>query len=630
MKWHQRLSSLLSLQPIKPQTRSPRRVLLRLEELETRALLSASGVTAQTNTTTIAPAQSSAFSGYTPAQIEAAYGVPSSANGQLPGTGETIAIVDAFNDPNIQNDLAAFDAQYGLPAANLTVVNQNGGSALPANNASWAVEESLDVEWAHAIAPGANIVLVEANSASLNNLMTAVQTAASTQGVSVVSMSWGAGEFSGETYYDSYFQPYSSSNPNGYTNSSPVTFVASAGDSSAYFGPEWPASSPDVLAVGGTTLKLTSSNTIASETAWSASFSRYYGMEGGGGGISSYEPTPSFQSSNGVSYGGRSTPDVAWDANPSTGVSVYDSYQEPGWGYVGGTSVGSPSWAGVVAIADQEAGHSLSTAQVESTLYGAYSSSGGANYTSGSEYTTIFNDITSGNNGYAATKGYDLATGLGSPKVSALVALLAGTSSASSSTTSNTTSGTTGGTTTGSSHGSGHGAVHSHDVLETIGGTSVSTIVVSVTNVPISVPSASSTGASVSASVSALNTNVSPFVLSILAEPSMSSASGNSLVNSASDSFGSQSALLFGASGWSGSSLSWRLNSVELPSPLGEPSADDLPENWQDLNDPSTGNAILATTNASGEDWSVLDVMAPPLLESDGSGGDSDGSDGGE
>jgi subtilase family serine protease len=129
--------------------RAARRVWLRVEELETRALLSASVATtdwaAQPNLT-VTPSQTTSFAGYTPQQIQQAYGISSSINGHLPGTGQTIAIVDAYSDPNIQKDLATFDGKYGLPTANLTVINQSGGTSLPAANASWAVEESLDVE----------------------------------------------------------------------------------------------------------------------------------------------------------------------------------------------------------------------------------------------------------------------------------------------------------------------------------------------------------------------------------------------------------------------------------------------------------------------------------------------------
>jgi subtilase family serine protease len=499
MSWLRRLRRILTSGTPEKENCSGRRVQLRLEELETRALPSASSVlagaatsapndlTAQPNSSLVTPAASSAFSGYTPQQLQTAYHVPAAVNGQLAGSGETIAIVDAYNDPNIASDLATFDGKYGLPTANLSVVNQNGSkSNLPAADPSWGVEESLDVEWAHAIAPGAKIVLVEANSANLGDLLTAVSTAGTTMHANVVSMSWGTSEFSGETAYDKYF-------------SAPgVTYVASAGDSSAYVGPEWPASSPNVLAVGGTTLNLTSSNTIASESAWSATFSWYYGFEGGGGGISSYEPAPSFQSSIPVAqaYGARTTPDVSWVANPGTGVSVYDSFAEPGWGYVGGTSVGAPSWAGVVSIADQQSvanGHgNLSTAQVEKALYGSYSSSGGANYTSGSAYTTQFNDITTGSNGYQATKGYDLATGLGSPKVNAIVTLLAGTPPASPATGS-TSSTSPQGTGPSTPHQSNHPSGRAQDVLGGSDTTSSSVATASATNSSTSLPTASAT-----------------------------------------------------------------------------------------------------------------------------------------
>ena len=187
---------------------------------------------------------------------------------------------------------------------------------------------------AHAIAPGANIVVVEAQP-DLNDLVSANRFASQLPGVSVVSMSWGSGEFAGESAYDGAF-----TTPAGHAG---VTFVASSGDSGTT---EYPSASPNVLSVGGTTLSVTSTGAIVSETGWS----------GSGTGYSTYESAPSWQTT-GLNSSARTTPDVAWDANPSTGVSVYDSVpyygQSGGWFTVGGTSVGAPSWAGLIAIADQ-------------------------------------------------------------------------------------------------------------------------------------------------------------------------------------------------------------------------------------------------------------------------------------
>jgi subtilase family serine protease len=188
--------------------------------------------------------------GYTPTDFRDAYNLYVTAfktNGTWVaalGTGQTIAIVDAFHDPYLASDLAKFDATYQLPAASLSQVDLAGAST----NDGWAEEEALDVEWAHVAAPAAKLIVVEAASDNLSDLMAAVNTARNIAGVSVVSMSWGSNEFSGETSYDSYF-----TTPAGHT---PITFVAATGDSSAYSGAEWPSSSPDVLAVGGTTRNL--------------------------------------------------------------------------------------------------------------------------------------------------------------------------------------------------------------------------------------------------------------------------------------------------------------------------------------------------------------------------------------
>jgi hypothetical protein len=351
-----------------------------------------------------------ASSALTPSQVAGAY---STSQSSTSGAGETIAIVDAYNDPNIQADLAKFDAQYGLPAASLNVYNQGGQTTgLPATDPGWSQEIALDVEWAHAAAPGAKLVLVEANSASVSDLMSAVQTAAKL--ANVVTMSWGSGEFPGETAYDSVF-----ANPK-------VTFVAASGDGGGAGGAQWPASSPYVVGVGGTTLSAGSS-----ETAWSASGSWWSGYSGSGGGTSAYESVPSYQAAVlGAGASMRSTPDVSAVANPSTGLSVYDSVPgagATGWSQVGGTSAGAPIWAGIIAAADQARGTPMSSTQTLSLLYGLAGKS--------ATYAAAFHDVTSGSNfAGSAAKGYDVVTGLGTPIASKIVAAAGATPAATSTT----------------------------------------------------------------------------------------------------------------------------------------------------------------------------------------------------
>jgi hypothetical protein len=344
---------------------------------------------------------------YNPAQIRHAYGFDQITfiNGQGQtvagdGTGQTIAIVDAFNQPNIAADLQKFDQTFGLAAPpSFQVVNQTGGSTLPSNDVGWGEEISLDVEWAHAIAPQAKILLVEANSSSGDDLLTAVDYARNASGVVAVSMSWGGGEFSNESSYDFHF-----TTPSGHIG---VTFLASSGDSGS--PASWPAISPNIVAVGGTTLTLDSNNNISKETGWS----------GSGGGISPYEAQPSYQA--GVvtqSSQFRTNPDVSYNADPNTGVYVYDSYGAGGWLQIGGTSAGSPQWAGLIAIADQgRTLNGLPTLQsFNDTLTDLYKLS-----------SSDFNDITSGSNGgYSAGPGYDLVTGLGSPFANKIVPGLVG------------------------------------------------------------------------------------------------------------------------------------------------------------------------------------------------------------
>ena len=316
---------------------------------------------------------------YTPAQIRHAYGWDQTS---ATGAGQTIAIVDAYNDPHIATDLSTFDTQWGLPAASLGVVSMN--SSAP-TDAGWGMETALDVEWAHAMAPGARILLVEAASSNTSDLLSAVNYADHQMGVSVVSMSWGGSEFSSETYYDSYF------------NKAGVTFVASAGDTGA--AREWPSESPNVVSVGGTNIPLDASgNRTGPETAWTS----------GGGGYSAYERKPNYQASV-QSSGVRTAPDVSYDADPNTGFYVYNSNYNgsAGWYDVGGTSAGAPQWAALVAAADQvrAANGKAALGGIQQTLPALYAKVPASH----------FNDVTSGSNGYSATAGYDLATGRGTP-----------------------------------------------------------------------------------------------------------------------------------------------------------------------------------------------------------------------
>jgi hypothetical protein len=385
------------------------RLQLQVENLESRTLLSASsleGLFATPASLHHPLVTNPSPSGYTPDQIRHAYGFDQITfnNGAIAGdgSGQTIAIVDAYNDPTLSSDLRTFDQMFNLPDPVLTKVQEYVYGRAPRNDAGWALETSLDVEWAHAAAPGADILLVETASASYNDLLSAVDYARNYDGVSVVSMSWGGGEFASETGYDGHFTTPA--------NHGGVTFVASSGDTGGNV--EYPAVSPNVVAVGGTTLHLASDNTISSETAWS----------GSDGGVSSYESKPSYQA--GISWtGARSSPDVALNADTATGYAVYDSYGysgQNGWFTLGGTSAGAPQWAGLVAIANQGravAGNSSLDGATE-TLPALYSMP-----------DTNFHDITTGtssNGRNSAGTGYDLMTGRGTPVAGQVVQSLSG------------------------------------------------------------------------------------------------------------------------------------------------------------------------------------------------------------
>src|SRR5436190_5558626 len=327
---------------------------------------------------------------YSPSQIRHAYGFDQLS---VRGANQKVAIVDAYGNNQIQTDLNTFCAQFNLPTTTVQVLGNNTGA-----DAGWALETALDVEWAHAIAPSATIILSVAASSSLNDLLKAVD-AAVNAGATVVSMSWGGPEFSGMSNYDNHF------------NRANVTFTASSGDNGA--GVEWPAVSPYVLAVGGTTLYLDSNGNRTSETAWS----------GSGGGISSFYSEPAYQ--NGWQTSNRrGVPDVSYLADPNTGVLVYDAVNG-GWFVVGGTSASAPQWAALVALANELRANTGTTplGSFNSLIYPLAKGSTTTPYTINPAY---FYDVTQGSNGgYNAGAPYDFVTGLGSPVANALVPALA-------------------------------------------------------------------------------------------------------------------------------------------------------------------------------------------------------------
>jgi hypothetical protein len=373
--------------------------------------------------------------GFAPAGIKQAYGI-NLLPGSNDGTGQTIAIIGAYDDPNLvssssgsfsTSDLHQFDVQYGLaePAGFFTKYAQTGSGSTSFTTSAvvpqdpggkgtqnWEGEEALSVEWAHALAPGARILLVEAADAATNLYMAANWAAQPASlgggGAQVVSMGWGTSEFGGgeKTYDSSYFvQPsfYGSSFTYG------VTYLAASGDGGA--PGTYPAYSPNVIAVGATSLAVDGSGNYSVESGWSDGFGE------SGGGVSSYEAPPAFQA--GLGFSQRSIPDVSFEGAGSTPVSVYDSFNgntPTPWYQYYGTSVATPCWAALIGIADQlRANQGLASlsgpAQVLPMLYTLSS--------------TDFHDITTGNNGFAAGAGYDLVTGLGTPLANKLVPDLA-------------------------------------------------------------------------------------------------------------------------------------------------------------------------------------------------------------
>ena len=315
--------------------------------------------------------------GYGPADLQNAYSL--AANG---GAGATVAVIDAYDDPNGEADLAVYRAQFGLPACTTAngcfrKTDENGGASYPVGNASWGAEISLDLDMVSAIAPEAHILLVEGTTNSFDDLGTAVDTAVA-NGAKYVSNSYGGPEFASETgAEDNYF------------NHPGVAITASTGD--AGYATQFPAVSPYVTAVGGTSLTRSATPRGWSESTWA----------GAGSGCSTYVAKPSWQTDTGCT--GRTIADVSAVADPGTGVAVYDSYNGSGWAVFGGTSVASPIIAAVYADAGTPAAGSNPGSYPYARSY-------------------ALNDVTTGSNGscsasYLCTAGpgYDGPTGLGTP-----------------------------------------------------------------------------------------------------------------------------------------------------------------------------------------------------------------------
>jgi len=324
--------------------------------------------------------------GLTPADLAAAYELPKSG-----GAGTTVALVDAYDAPAVESDLAVYRKQFGLPACTsangcFRKVGQSGKStSLPASDEGWAQEISLDVEMVSAACPACTILLVEADSDSMEDLG-AAENSAVKLGAKIVANSWGGAESSGDDAWDTNHFKHAG-----------VLITASSGDDG--YGVEFPAASPHVLAVGGTKLARSSASRGWSESAWS----------GGGSGCSAFAAKPSWQHDSGCAR--RTVADVSAVADPDTGVAVYTSAGDAGgWNVFGGTSVAAPLVAAIFAVT----GHAGASPQL------AYA------------HASAFHDLKSGSNGScaasaaylcAAHSGYDGPTGLGSPDGKSLAAV---------------------------------------------------------------------------------------------------------------------------------------------------------------------------------------------------------------
>jgi len=334
-----------------------------------------------------------------------------------------IALVDAYDNPDASSDLAAFDSYWGLPAATFVKVyaNGNGSCKTPPADAGWSVESSMDIEYAHVFAPSAAIVLVEACSSSWTDLLYAEQVAfnyivTNYPAGGQVSNSWQGGEFSGQLADDMLFADFNYNWADGYTT--PILAFASSGDGG--FGVGYPSTSPWVISAGGTSI-LRNSSTLktSSESCWG----------GSGGGTSTIEtyatafsggntgPWANFQYQL-FGEANRATPDMSFDADPASGAWIYSGYGLSGWGVVGGTSLSSPSLAGIVNRMGNKLGSVFLTAATSNVDYFdtlennlLYSQ-----LATQKAYKTNFYDVKTGSNGASAMASWDYCTGVGSPR----------------------------------------------------------------------------------------------------------------------------------------------------------------------------------------------------------------------
>ncbi|MFJ9249961.1 putative Ig domain-containing protein [Streptomyces sp. NPDC101776] len=452
-----------------------------------------------------------AVSGLSPANLHSAYALPSTG-----GSGLTVAVVDAYNDPNAASDLATYRSNFGLSACTVASgcfkqVSQTGSTtSLPTNDTGWAGEEALDIDMVSAVCPNCNIILVEATSATDANLG-AAENEAVALGAKFVSNSWGGSESSSQTSEDtSYFK-----HPG-------VAITVSSGDEA--YGAEYPATSQYVTAVGGTALSTSSSTRGWTESVWKTS-----STEGGGSGCSAYDAKPTWQTDTGCTK--RMEADVSAVADPATGVAVYDTYGGSGWAVYGGTSASSPIIAGVYALAGTP---------------------GSSDYPAKYPYSHTSNlyDVTSGNNGSCTTSyfctagtGYDGPTGWGTPDGTA--AFTAGT--------------TTGNTVTVTNPGSQSTATGSTASLQISASDSASaTLTYSASGLPTGLSISSSTGL-----ISGTASTAGTYAVTVTATDSTGASGSASFTWTVSTSGGGSctSTQLLGNAGFESGNTTWTASS---------------------------------------------------------------------